>query len=88
MEKQMDILALVFVTALVAGGGLWMASRDTKPVKKCLDIEVNDKNKLESQLITKADLTDAKRSVNRWCIGGLCVVGLFATICKMWNQLD
>lgn len=29
----MDIIALLFVTALVVGGGLWVASRDTKTVE-------------------------------------------------------
>jgi len=28
----MDIIALLFVTFLVVGGGLWIASRDTKTV--------------------------------------------------------
>lgn len=30
----MDILVLLIVTVVVAGGGLWVASRDTKPVEK------------------------------------------------------
>lgn len=31
--SSMDIIALLFVTALVVGGGLWIASRDTKTVE-------------------------------------------------------
>ena len=30
----MDILALLIVTAVVAGGGLWLASRDSNPVDR------------------------------------------------------
>ena len=29
----MDILVLLIVTVVVAGGGLWMVSRDSKPVE-------------------------------------------------------
>jgi len=31
--SEMDILVLLIVTVVVAGGGLWMASRDAKPVE-------------------------------------------------------
>lgn len=30
----MDILVLLLITAVVAGGGIWMITRDTKPVSK------------------------------------------------------
>ena len=33
----MDILMLLIVTAVVAGGGHWMASRESMPTKKHQD---------------------------------------------------
>ena len=30
----MDILALLIITAIVAGGGLWIASRPSRPPEK------------------------------------------------------
>ena len=30
----MDILAILIITAVVASGGIWMITRDTKPVGK------------------------------------------------------
>lgn len=31
--REMDILVLLIVTVVVAGGGLWMVSRDSRPVE-------------------------------------------------------